>query len=119
MRIALPIAGDRLSPHFGHCERFAFFDVEDGSTTISNWTSVPSPEHQPGLLPGWLAEQGATVVIASGMGPRATELFQLRGITVVLGAAESDPEQAVLSYLNGVLATGENVCDHDSHQCTH
>jgi hypothetical protein len=43
----------------------------------------------------------------------------LRGIDVVLGAAESDPEQAVLGYLKGALATGENVCDHDTHECAH
>lgn len=119
MKVALPIAGDKLSPHFGHCEKFAFYDIKEGSTEIDSQTTLPSPVHQPGVLPGWLADQGATVVIAGGMGPRAVELLQLRGITVVLGAAESDPEQAVLGYLNGSLATGENVCDHDSHECNH
>ncbi len=119
MRVALPIQGDQLSPHFGHCERFAFFDVEDGGTTIADWHAEPAPEHQPGLLPGWLADRGVNVVIAGGMGPRAVELFQLRGIDVVLGAAENDPEQVVLGYLKGALATGENVCDHDTHECAH
>ena len=112
MKYAVPVSGGRLSPHFGHCENFAFFDVEEASKKIVNRESMASPEHQPGLLPVWLAEKGASVVIAGGMGPRAVELFRQNGIDVVLGAQESDPEQAVLSHLNGVLSTGDNVCDH-------
>ena len=119
MRVALPIEGDHLSPHFGHCERFAFFDTEDGGTATATWSSEDAPEHQPGLLPGWLADRGVNVVIAGGMGPRAVELLQLRGVQVVLGAVEDDPERAVLAYLNGALAVGANVCDHDTHQCDH
>ena len=112
MRVALPIVGGALSSHFGHCESFAFFDIEDESKKIIKQESIASPEHQPGLLPVWLAENGATVVIAGGMGPRAVDLLEQNGITVVLGAMESDPEKAVLSYLNGDLAIGDNVCDH-------
>lgn len=112
MRYAVPVSGGRLSPHFGHCESFAFFDVEEQSRKITGKESIPSPEHQPGLLPVWLAEKGATIIIAGGMGPRAVDLFRQHGIDVVLGAMESDPEQAVLSHLNGDLTTGDNVCDH-------
>ena len=112
MKYAVPVSGGRLSPHFGHCENFAFFDVEEASKKIVNRESIASPPHQPGFLPVWLAEKGASIVIAGGMGPRAVELFRQNGIDVVLGAQESDPEQAVISHLNGVLATGDNVCDH-------
>jgi ATP-binding protein involved in chromosome partitioning len=112
MRYAVPVAGGQLSPHFGHCEYFAFFDVEEQSRKITNKETIPSPEHQPGLLPAWLAEKGATIIIAGGMGPRAVDLLHENGIEVVLGAMESDPEQAVLSHLSGSLGTGDNVCDH-------
>jgi len=112
MRYAVPISGGKISPHFGHCEYFALFDVEEQSREITSKENIPSPEHQPGLLPAWLAEKGANIIIAGGMGPRAVELFQQNGISVIIGAAESDPEQAVMSHLNGVLATGDNICHH-------
>lgn len=112
MKYAVPVSGGTMSPHFGHCEQFAFFDVDEQKKEIINKESIMSPEHQPGLLPVWLAERGTSVVIAGGMGPRAVELLQQHGIGVVLGAVESDPEKAVLSHLGGNLATGENVCDH-------
>jgi len=51
-------------------------------------------------------------VIAVGTGSRAQSLFQQQGIGVVVGNMESDPEKAVLSYLNGKLATEGNICDH-------
>ena len=119
MKYAVPVAGGAMSPHFGHCEQFAFFDVDEQKGEITNREYIPSPEHQPGLLPVWLAQQGAGVVIAGGMGPRAVDLLQQNGISVVLGAMESDPEKAVLSHLSGALATGDNVCDHGDSDCDH
>jgi len=112
MKYAVPVNGGVMSPHFGHCEQFALFDVEEQSKEIIKKELVNSPGHQPGLLPEWLSEQGVSLVIAGGMGSRAQGLFQQNGIGVVLGTLESDPEKAVLSYLKGRLATGNNVCDH-------
>lgn len=112
MRYAIPVSGGVMSPHFGHCDQFALFDVDEQKKEITKKELTPSPPHQPGFLPGWLAEKGASVIIAGGMGPRAVELFQQNGISVVLGTMESDPEKAVLSHINGTLATGDNICDH-------
>jgi ATP-binding protein involved in chromosome partitioning len=112
MRYAVPVTGGMMSPHFGHCEQFALFDVDEQQGEITKKEIINSPGHQPGLLPEWLAEQGVSLVIAGGIGSRAQGLFQQNGIEVVLGTLESDPEKAVLSYLRGNLATGENICDH-------
>ena len=112
MRYAIPVSGGMVSTHFGHCEQFALVDVNEEQREILSKELVKSPGHEPGLLPQWLAEQGVSVVIASGMGSRAQGLFQQNRIKVVIGALESDPEKAVLSYLNGNLDTGDNICDH-------
>jgi len=112
MRFAVPVSGGTVSPHFGHCEQFALFDIDEQGKKILRKELVASPGHQPGLLPEWLAEQGVSLVIAGGMGSRAQSLFQQNRIGVVTGIMESDPERVVLSYLNGVLATGPNICDH-------
>jgi ATP-binding protein involved in chromosome partitioning len=112
MKYAVPVSGGMMSPHFGHCEQFALFDVEEQKKEITSKEFIASPEHQPGLLPRWLAEKGVQVVIAGGMGPRAVDIFHQNGIDVVLGAMESDPEKAVLSHISGTLDIGDNVCDH-------
>ena len=112
MKYAVPVSDDVVSTHFGHCEQFALFDVDEERREITRKELVPSPGHQPGLLPQWLAEEGVSVVIAGGMGSRAQSLFNQNHIGVVIGALEGDPEKAVLNYLNGTLATEENICDH-------
>ena len=112
MRYAVPVSGGVVSPHFGHCEHFALIDVDDERKEIIRKVLVPSPGHQPGLLPEWLAEQGVALVIAGGMGSRAQSLFQQNRIGVIVGALEIDPEKTVLNYLDGRLATGDNICDH-------
>jgi len=112
MKYAVPVTNGELSQHFGHCEHFALFDVDEQSKQITGKEEIPAPEHQPGLLPKWLSEKGASVIIAGGMGPMAQQLFGENGVKVIIGATESDPEKAVLDHLNGSLATGDNVCDH-------
>lgn len=112
MRFAIPSSGGVVSPHFEHCEQFVLIDVDPTKKTIVRKQIVDSPGHQPGFLPLWLAEQGVSVVLTGGMGPRAQALFQQNRINVVVGVMESDPEKAVLSYLNGGLKIGDNVCDH-------
>jgi predicted Fe-Mo cluster-binding NifX family protein len=112
MRYAVPVTGDTVSSHFGHCEQFALFDIDEQSKKIRQKELIASPGHQPGLLPEWLAEHGVSLVIAVGIGSRAQALFQQNRIGVITGIMESNPEKAVMSYLNGLLATGPNICDH-------
>ena len=112
MRIAIPLADGRLCMHFGHCERFALVDVETQTGKIVNREDVVPPPHEPGLLPRWLAERGARIIIAGGMGQRAQSLFSENGIRVLVGAPAQTPEELVRSYLAGTIELGENTCDH-------
>jgi len=111
MKIAVPLADGRLCMHFGHCEQFALVETDEQNNVV-NKTLLDPPPHEPGLLPRWLHEQGAEVIIAGGMGMRAQQLFSQSGITVVVGAPAEQPEQLVAGYLNGTLQTGSNICDH-------
>ncbi len=112
MKIAIPLAGDTLAMHFGHCERFALIDVNPADGRILSRDDIPAPPHQPGLLPVWLAERGAEIIVAGGMGQRAHALFAERGIRVVVGAPAETPEKIVADYIAGTLEVGENICDH-------
>ncbi len=117
MRIAIPIAGERLAQHFGHCEKFALVDVDPVTKRTTASTEVDAPEHQPGLLPPWLKERGVDLVIAGGMGGRAHSLFETVSIKVLTGAPSETAATLVQQYLDGRLITGENACDHDGHAC--
>jgi len=112
MRFAIPMVDGKVAAHFGHCSHFALFDVDEATKTIVKREVIPSPGHQPGFLPAWLAEEGVSVVIASGMGSRAQALFNESRIEVVVGVLGDEPEKAVLDYIKGELARGDNICDH-------
>jgi ATP-binding protein involved in chromosome partitioning len=107
---AVPVAEGKLCAHFGHCDQFALVETENGQ--IKGKTMHTPPPHEPGVLPAWLHEMGANIIIAGGMGSRAQGLFNENGIKVVTGAAQDSPESLVNQYLSESLVTGANVCDH-------
>jgi ATP-binding protein involved in chromosome partitioning len=108
--VAIPVSGGKLSSHFGHCEEFAFVETENGKITGTEMRTPPA--HEPGVLPRWLYEQGADVLIAGGMGEQAQQLCRENGIEVIIGAPMDPPEPLVNQYLTGTLITGDNACDH-------
>ncbi len=110
MRIAIPTVGGILCPHFGHCQQFAFVDVDPEKKEILKTEMVVPPAHQPGALPVWIGQHGCNMIIAGGMGGRAIGMFQQSGINVVIGASPEKPEDVVMAYLNGTLTTDGNPC---------
>ena len=112
MKIAIPVAQGHLNAHFGHSEQFAILEADDHDERSFKKSMHKAPPHEPGLLPAWLRELGADVIIAGGMGQRAQQLFAENGITVVIGAPADTPEQLASAYVAGTLHAGENICDH-------
>lgn len=112
MKIAIPVANGTLCTHFGHCEQFALVEVAADSHAVANITFLAPPAHEPGVLPRWLHEKGANVIIAGGMGQRARGLFSQHGIKVVVGAPTGSPAEVVSAYLENTLEVGQNTCDH-------
>ncbi|MBO8158233.1 NifB/NifX family molybdenum-iron cluster-binding protein [Thermosyntropha sp.] len=118
MKIAVACMGNKVSEHFGHCEDFAVFKVENGQIVAKE--VIPNPEHQPGFLPGFLKKQGVDVVITGGMGSRAKELFAEKNIKTVTGVS-GEAEEVVQKYLAGNLVSTDETCQHhgEGHGCSH
>lgn len=112
LKIAVPTEKGELCAHFGHCEQFTLITVDREKQQIQNSEQLAPPPHEPGVLPQWLAEQEADLVIAGGLGAKAQDLLQQKNIQVITGASTAPPEELVKAYLNGDLVTGSNVCDH-------
>ena len=107
---AVPTANEKLTLHFGHCEKFAIIETENNK--VISERSITPPVHQPGVYPRFLADNGVNVIIAGGMGQRAQDLFCQNNIEVHMGVMAESPRKLVEQYLNGQLETGENLCDH-------
>ena len=120
MRIAVPLHQGTFCPHFGGAEAFALYSINLAERTIGDRQVGFPPEHGRGVFPVWLRQQGASVVLAGGMGPRAVGIFAQHGIEVMLGIEGDDPDALVQSYLDGTLeATGQPCYEHGFHDCGH
>jgi predicted Fe-Mo cluster-binding NifX family protein len=117
-RIAFPTNDEfNVEAHFGHCSKFAIFTVnKDGE--VKEKSFIPAPPHQPGLLPRFLGEKGANVIITGGMGQRAVDLFKAQGIEVIMGAI-GNMEENLKVYLSGDLESTGSVCNHDHDHGQH
>jgi ATP-binding protein involved in chromosome partitioning len=118
LKIVVPTIQGGFSPHFGGADRFAIFEVDEASRTIASQVSATPPPHEHGSFPLWLKEQGASVILAGGMGPRAVQMLEQFGIETVIGVGGGEPEQLVRAYLDGTLsATGEGCGGGGMHGC--
>jgi len=113
MKIAVASEGAVVSGHFGHCEGFTLYDVEEGQ--VKTKIFMPNPGHKPGYLPVFLKEQKAEVIIAGGMGEAAQKLFKEKQIEVVVGA-KGMIDEVIELYINGELKSTGSVCKEHAHE---
>jgi len=109
LQLAIATEGNQVSAHFGRCLSYTVVDIQDGQ--IVNKQEIPNPGHEPGFLPGYLAQKGVQCVIAGGAGPRAKDLFAEQGIEIITGVSGS-VDSVLEDFMNGTLKTGVDTCDH-------
>ena len=112
MKIAITSDGKSVSGHFGHCECFTIYEVEEGKLIKKGF--IQNPEHVPGYLPVYLKSLNVDVIIAGKMDGSAQELFTQNGIEVVTGAQGASDDAANL-YLVGSLKSTGSICTEHAH----
>jgi len=109
MKVAVSVDGNRVSAHFGRCEKYVIFEKKDGKEIARK--EIPNPGHEPFYLPKFLSEKGVKKIITCGIGPKAAGLFGELGIEVVAGV-EGNVDETIGKYLEGKLKGGAPVCQH-------
>ncbi len=112
MKIAVASEKNKVTGHFGHCENFNIFEVEDKKIVKSE--SIANPGHRPGFLPNFINDLGVHVIISGGMGGGAVDIFNENGIEVVIGTT-GDAKIAAESYLAGELKSTGSICHEHQH----
>jgi predicted Fe-Mo cluster-binding NifX family protein len=113
MKIAVACEKELVTGHFGHCENFNVFEVNND--VITSKTSIANPGHKPGFLPNFLNDMGVNVIISGGMGGGAVDIFNEKNIEVIVGA-RGDSTEIVKAYLKGQLESTGSVCHDHQHQ---
>lgn len=107
--IAVASDGNNVSSHFGRCEKYILYIVENGEVVEKK--ELLNPGHQPGLLPEFLKKNSVNVLIAGGAGPKAIHLLESFNIKCILGVS-GDSDSVIRQYLKGELKQGESSCEH-------
>jgi predicted Fe-Mo cluster-binding NifX family protein len=102
-----------LGAHFGHCDLYTMVSVEEKE--IKSVEVIPNMPHQQGgcMAPvQYLADKGANMLIAGGMGLRPLMGFNQVGIEVYAGGEYQTVGDAVKALINGQLPqfSQEHTC---------
>ena len=107
-KIAIASENGMVAGHFGHCEEFMMYEIEEG--VIAKVELVKNPPHEHGFLPSYLNDLKVNTVIAGGIGAGAIEKFLAFDIEVIPGIT-GDVKEVINNYLEGKLEPAKNLCE--------
>jgi len=124
MKVAVPTRGNMVDDHFGHCEMYTVFTVNE-NLKIENTEILPSPQGCgcKSNIASVFKQMGVTVMLAGNMGGGALNVLNSHGIKVYRGCS-GNVNQLVEAYLKNEIADSGIGCDHHDHhdgghQCNH
>lgn len=120
MKIALPTQKNMIDSHFGHCEYFTVFTVDETKKEILSQETIASPEGCgcKSNIASVLADMGVTLMLAGNMGDGAVNVLHNSGIEVLRGCS-GDVKEVALSWLGGTLNDSGESCHAHDHECSH
>lgn len=119
MKIALPSDGTQVDAHFGHCQCFVIFEINDQRQIVAQETLTPPPGCgcKSNIIPQLVA-MGVSVMLAGNMGGGAVSILTSNGIQVVRGCAGNVRDVAE-AWLAGTLRDSGAGCQaHHSGGCS-
>ncbi len=114
MKIAIPTRDGRVDDHFGHCDHYTIYTIENNAVTATE--TLPSPQGCgcKSNIASTLRDMGVEVMLAGNMGEGAKNKLSAAGIRVVRGCS-GDVEVLIKTYLMGFVFDSGITCDH--HEC--
>ena len=118
MKIALPTRQNIIDSHFGHCEYYTIFTVDNNTKKIVNEETLPSPAGCgcKSNIATTLSEIGVEIMLAGNMGQGAVNVLNNSGIQVLRGCS-GDVKTVALSWLEGSLTDSGDSCQEHEHGC--
>jgi len=113
MKVALAVDNNMITEHFGHCEYFVVYEIEDKNVKGSE--IIKNPPHERGFLPKFLKENNIDVIITGNMGKMAVNNLKTLNIECYLGV-KGQLVDVLNSYLEGTLESNEEICTQHMHR---
>lgn len=120
MKLAIPTRHQMVDDHFGHCEYYTIFTIDDHQQIICTETEA-SPEGCgcKSNIASVLEEKGVTLMLAGNMGEGAKKTLESHHIQVIRGCSGSI-ETVVSKWLQGKITDSGETCRHhdEHHECS-
>lgn len=114
MKVAVPTRDGRVDDHFGHCDHFMVFTVENKEVVSKEALESPEGCGCKSNIASVLKEKGVTVMLAGNMGQGAVNVLNSSDIEVVRGCS-GDVGELVDQWIAGEVKDQSIVCNH--HDC--
>jgi predicted Fe-Mo cluster-binding NifX family protein len=117
MKIALPSNQNRVDEHFGHCQYFTVFTVNDNKEIVAEdkVNSAAGCGCKSNIV-NTLSAMGVNLMLAGNMGQGAVNVLQSFGIQVLRGCA-GDVRSVAEQWLAGNLRDSGIGCAEHEHGC--
>lgn len=119
-KIAVPTRGNEVDDHFGNCEKYTVFTINNNK--IENTEIVASPQGCgcKSNIATVLKDKGVSMMLAGNMGNGALNVLKQQGISVIRGCS-GNVKALAESYVKGELSDSGIGCEHhgDDHECNH
>jgi len=117
MKIALPSCQNQVDEHFGHCEYFTVFTIDEKNEFLfSETVSSPANCGCKSNIAHTLAQMGVKMMLAGNMGQGAVNVLKSCGIDVLRGC-RGNVRSVAEHWLAGTLEDSGIACDLHEHGC--
>lgn len=116
-KIAVPTVDGHVDDHFGHCDHYTVFEVNDDKKIVSE-TTVPAGEGCgcKSNIASVLANMGVRVMLAGNMGDGAKRVLEAQHIQVIRGCT-GDVKVLAQAFLAGMVKDSGVGCSEHGHDC--
>jgi len=119
MKIAVPTQNNSVDGHFGHCEYYTIYTIDENKNVV-NKELMPSPEGCgcKSNIAGVLRQMNVSLMLAGNMGEGAFNMLQMQGIQVIRGCT-GNTDDVLTKYLEDKLMDNGVLCSHHGHNHEH
>lgn len=116
MKVAVPTRGSVVDSHFGHCENYTIFSVDENKMIIGS-EILPSPQGCgcKSNIAAVLKEKGVSIMLAGNMGDGALSVLSHHGIQVYRGCS-GDVRQVAEAFMKDQINDSGEGCHHHDHE---
>ncbi len=118
MKIALPTRDNNIDSHFGHCEYFTIFTIDNKVIKDQEIISSPVGCGCKSDIAQTLSTIGVELMLAGNMGDGAVNVLKRSGIQVIRGCS-GDVKEVATSWIEGKLIDSGIVCHEHDHEHGH